>query len=124
MSKTKIISFIDHVGRVIVGEHVKTKDNVHHIKEPAVVNVQMSQENGQISVQLLPYIFREFVSEKTREKGAIWQFKDESVVMSSNLELDAAIMKQYQNIFSQPVAKAAKPVEDAPEPEVIKLFDE
>jgi len=84
----------------------------------------MSQENGQISVQLLPYIFREFVSEKTREKGAIWQFKDESVVMSSNLELDAAIIKQYQNIFSQPVAKAAKPVEGAPEPEVIKLFDE
>ena len=124
MSKSKIISFVDHVGRVIIGEHIKTKNGVHDIKEPAVVNVQVSQENGQISVQLLPYIFREFISAKTRESGAVWQFKDESVVLSSNLELDDAIMNQYKNIFQQPVAKPAQPVEDAPEPEVIKLFDE
>jgi hypothetical protein len=124
MSKSKIISFVDHVGRVIIGEHIKTKNGVHDIKEPAVVNVQVSQENGQISVQLLPYIFREFISAKTRESGAVWQFKDESVVLSSNLELDDAIMNQYKNIFQQPVAKPAQPVKDAPEPEVIKLFDE
>jgi hypothetical protein len=52
-------------------------------------------------------------------------------VTSDNLELEDAIIKQYENIFTKPIASAAPEpvVETSPkagtaEPEVVKLFDE
>lgn len=126
MSK-KITAFVDQVGRVIVGEDKGTKSGVMKIKEPAVVNVQINQENGQMSVQLLPFIFREFIKSDVREEGVVWEFDAKTCVTSSNLELDDAIMNQYHNIFSKPVASAAPPpaAKSAPaEPEVVKLFDD
>ena len=46
----KITAFVDSVGRVIVGQ-IQESDNpdVFRVKEPAVVNVQVNQENGQIN---------------------------------------------------------------------------
>jgi hypothetical protein len=107
------------VGRVIVGDHVGTIAGEMKVKEPAVVNVQVNQENGQISVQLLPFIFREFVKEKTREDGVVWNFNTSNTVTSDNIELDDPIIQQYNNIFNKPVATPEKS-----EPEVVKLFDE
>lgn len=116
---SNIIAFVDSVGRVIVGDHVDTVGNVMKVKEPAVVNVQVSQENGQISVQLLPFIFREFVKAKSREDGVVWNFNTDNTVTSDNIELDDPIIQQYKNIFNKPVATQEKK-----EPEVVKLFDE
>ena len=53
-----ITTFVDNVGRVIVGQKEKSSGEILQIKEPAVVNVQVNQQSGQISVQLLPFIFR------------------------------------------------------------------
>lgn len=123
-----ITTFVDSVGRVIVGQAVKSKSkSVLQIKEPAVVNVQVNQQNGQISVQLLPFIFREFVTEQARENGVIWNFNADNVVTSDNIELDDAIVKQYENIFTRPVLTAApaeQPKQDAEDAEVVKLFDD
>jgi hypothetical protein len=116
---SNIIAFVDNVGRVIVGDHVGTIDGVMKVKEPAVVNVQVNQENGQISVQLLPFIFREFVKEKSREDGVVWNFNVNNTVTSDNIELDDPIIQQYKNIFNKPVAAPERS-----EPEVVKLFDE
>jgi len=116
---SNIKAFVDSVGRVIVGEHVETVEKIMSIKEPAVVNVQVNQENGQISVQLLPFIFREFVKAETRESGVIWKFNTDNTVTSDNIELDDPIIQQYKNIFNKPVAAPEKT-----EPEVVKLFDE
>ena len=126
---SKITAFADSVGRIIVGEVVKSsKSTVLSIKEPAVVNVQVNQENGQISVQLLPFIFREFIAADVREDGAVWDFPKSGVISSSNLKLDDNIINQYKNIFKQPVGQAtpAGTQQGAPaeEPEVIKLFDD
>lgn len=117
---SNIKAFVDSVGRVIVGDHVGTIDNVMKVKEPAVVNVQVSQENGQISVQLLPFVFREFIKSDVREDGVVWNFNLDSIVTSDNIELDEPIIQQYNNIFTKPVATPAKP----PAPETIKLFDD
>ena len=124
MSKN-ITAFVDNVGRVIVGERVKSKSKEFvEIKEPAVVNVNVNQQNGQISVQLLPFIFREFVKAEAREEGVSWKFRADNVTTSDNLVLDDAIISQYNNIFTKPVASAeAKPAEPS-EPEVVKLFDD
>lgn len=117
---SNIKAFVDNVGRVIVGEHLETKNDIMSIKEPAVVNVQVNQESGQISVQLLPFIFREFVKSEAREAGVVWKFNIKNTVTSDNIELDEPIIQQYKNIFNKPVAAAAKPKE----PEVVKLFDD
>jgi hypothetical protein len=121
-----ITTFVDSVGRVVVGQKVKSKDKkLLQIKEPAVVNVQVNQQSGQISVQLLPFVFREFVKAEVRDKGVIWDFNRDNIVTSDNVELDDAIVKQYENIFTKPVGAAAPNAPAAPEePEVVKLFDD
>ena len=126
---SEIISFVDNVGRVIVGQKEKSNDKTHlSVKEPAVVNVQVNQQNGQISVQLLPFIFREFVKQASRDEGVVWKFNKSQIVTSDNLELEDAIVKQYESIFSQPVASAQPVTQEqqaqAEKPEVVKLFDE
>lgn len=122
---SKITSFVDSVGRVIVGEIVETKSKQHlEIKEPAVVNVQVNQQNGQISVQLLPFIFREFVKADVREQGTVWKFNKDNIVMSDNIELEDSIIKQYNNIFTAPVATEAPEPQQPAQPDVVKLFDE
>lgn len=120
-----ITAFVDSVGRVIVGQPVETdNDDTLKIKEPAVVNVQVNQQSGQISVQLLPFIFREFVSPDSREQGVVWSFQKSSVVTSENLELDDAIKNQYKGIFSKPVGTAETAGKEQKDPEVVKLFDD
>jgi hypothetical protein len=124
---SKITSFVDSVGRVIVGEIVDSKSKQHmEVKEPAVVNVQVNQQSGQISVQLLPFIFREFVKPEVREAGTVWKFNKDNVVTSDNLELEDSIIKQYHSLFSQPVSEPAKkPEPQAPAtPDVVKMFDD
>jgi len=114
---SKINAFVDNVGRVIVGEVVANTTKELTIKEPAVVNVQVNQENGQISVQLLPFIFREFVKQESRDEGVEWTFTKNTLVTSQNLELDDAIINQYKSIFKP------EPVKQA-ETETVKLFDD
>jgi len=121
-----ITTFVDNVGRVIVGQKEKSSGEILQIKEPAVVNVQVNQQSGQISVQLLPFIFREFIEPKVREEGVTWNFNKSNIVESDNVKLDGNIVEQYKSIFSKPVAQAATPAPttQAKEPEVVKLFDE
>ena len=114
---SNINAFVDNVGRVIVGEFLENNTKIIKVKEPAVVNVQVNQENGQISVQLLPFIFREFVSQESRDSGVEWTFPKLNLVTSENLELDDAIVNQYKSIFKPEPAKQA-------EPETVKLFDD
>lgn len=126
---SKIISFVDNVGRVIVGQQVKSTTKQLEVKEPAVVNVQVNQQNGQISVQLLPFIFREFVKQSVRDDGVVWKFNKDNIVTSDNIELEDAIVKQYESIFEKPVSTAvdestSEPAEKENTPEVVKLFDE
>lgn len=121
-----ITAFVDNVGRVIVGQQQKSTTTALKIKEPAVVNVQVNQQNGQISVQLLPFIFREFVKEDVRKEGVVWSFNKNSVVTSDNIELEDTIKKQYENVMSRPVGSASPQptTEAASEPETVKLFDD
>ena len=117
-----INAFVDSVGRVIVGEVLDNTSDSLKVKEPAVVNVQVNQESGQISVQLLPFIFRDFVKTDIRDKGVEWVFPKNTIVTSENLELEDSIKQQYKNIFNQPVATPEG--QKTEEPEVVKLFDD
>ena len=133
MSKeTEINVLVDNVGRTIVGRIKKVGTTVD-VENPAIVNIEVRQDTGQIAVQLLPYIFREFVAPEQRTGTVTWKFPKASVVMSSDLKVDDALKQQYKNVYEQSVGSLspdpqATPVETVPtevvEPEVVKLFDD
>jgi hypothetical protein len=131
MSKeTEINVLVDNVGRTIVGR-IKKAGTTVDVENPAIVNIEVRQDTGQIAVQLLPYIFREFVAPEQRTGTTTWKFPKASVVMSSDLKVDDALKQQYKNVYEQSVgsltpnaAPVATPPADVEEPEVVKLFDD
>lgn len=130
MSETKQVSvLIDSVGRTIVGPMKETKTSIE-VENPAIVNIEVRQDTGQIAVQLIPYIFREFVDMSLRTETVTWSFPKNSVVTSPDLKVDPALQKQYENVFSNPGGQLTPNPQPAPqqakqkEPELVKLFDE
>jgi hypothetical protein len=134
MSKTKQVNvLIDSVGRTIVGPMKETKTSIE-VENPAVVNIEVRQDTGQIAVQLIPYIFREFVETSLRTETVTWNFPKDTVVTSPDLKIDPALQKQYENVFNGPGGQltpnaptsvsSPSPVAENKEPEVVKLFDE
>jgi hypothetical protein len=119
-----IVVFVDNIGRTIIGSEVdsSTKSELA-VKNPAVVNVQVG-EDGQISVQLFPFVFREFVTGASREDGVVWNFNKSTITQTSGIELEERLTTQYVNLFlSPPPVPQAPPAADE-EPEVVKLFDD
>ena len=141
---TKLIPFVDNVGRVIVGrstEKLAANASTLKVKNPAIVNIQM-QEDGQVSVQLIPYMFREFLTDECQEE-TVWEFNTDTITLSRSVDLDDRITEQYRQIFelteeereallkqmeaqqtSQGTPGGTAEAETAEaEPEVVKLFD-
>ena len=119
-----LIAIVDSVGRVILGrEDVdKSSETAVSLKNPAVVNIQVNQESGQISVQLIPFIFREFVRQDLREAGVSWTFQRAGITTSEDLELEPTIIDQYSRIFEGVEPAEAPSSTSTTEP--VELFDE
>lgn len=113
----KIVTFIDSIGRTILGEAAEQTDSLLKVKNPAMINVAQTQ-NGQLQVQLIPLFFAEFVADSSKKEGTVWSYNLNSVVLGQ-VDLDARLTEQYTRIFSGVPASA--PAEQEP---VIKLFDE
>lgn len=122
-NKADINILVDSVGRTIVGKISETKTSVD-VENPTVVNIEVKQETGQIAVQLIPYIFKEFVSANNRDKPVTWSFPKNLVVVNKDLEVDNQLIQQYENVFNPPPVAAPAAPAPAAEPEVVKLFDE
>lgn len=115
---SNITVFINHVGQTILGE-VKSEDaNSLTVKNPAVLHVSPNQ-TGQLTVQLIPLFFKEFLQEKTRSEGAIFIFNKNNIVQST-AQLEPKIADQYTRIFTPSAPVNAAKSSD----QVIKLFDE
>jgi len=117
----KVTSFVDSVGRVIVARAVddKTTDDKLAVTNPSVVNVNVNQESGQISVQLLPYIFREFIAAESRYDKHVWFFNTSQITTCEDFKIDSAVENQYIGIFE---TEPAPPAEEASEP--VEAFDD
>lgn len=116
----KNIAFINHVGQTLLGELVSEDKEKLVVKNPAILHVQPSS-TGQLQVQLVPYLFREFLKPEKRNDGVVFSFA-KSRIITCDAELDEKLIDQYLRIF-QPVAVQAA----APAPgktQVVKLFDE
>jgi len=128
MSKTlNVTTFVDHIGRVILGEVVSDTKDTLKIKNPAIVHIGQNPQTGQIQVQTIPYFFREFVAANAQKEGTTWNFGKDKIV-TGDVELDSRLIEQYEKLFSGvPQAVAPAPQQrsaGADKAEVIKLFDE
>lgn len=119
--KADISILIDNVGRTIVGRVTLTDDHAE-IENPTVVNIEVKQDTGQIAVQLIPLVFKEFLVPEQREGSVTWKYPKNMVVVSDDIQVDDQLKRQYENVFKAPVAPQPAPVQS--EPEVVKLFDE
>ena len=115
-----IITFVDHIGRTMVGELVQDTESQIIVKNPAIIHVQPTP-NGQLNVQTIPLFFREFVGPKNKVEGTQWAFNKTQIVMGLNIENDTRLLQQYTAVF----AAQPTPVSTTTgEPKVVKLFDE
>lgn len=119
MSDTKTITFIDHIGRTVIGIFAgNTEDGSSFlVKNPAIIHVQPTQQ-GQLNVQTIPLYFREFVGEKAKEVGTTWKYHYANVVLGVEVDNDPRLLDQYNRLFE------AAPSAPSSEPSVVKLFDE
>lgn len=112
------VLFLDHVGFTIIGEKVKVDDKVVEVKNPAIIQSSPNQQ-GQLQVQLVPVLFREFLDSSVREKGVTFSYPRERVVLS-DADIDSRLKSQYE-MMSSANPQQSQPTSD---PEVIKLFDD
>lgn len=116
MEQTNIKVFIDHVGHTIVGQIVDSNSKTTKVKNPAVL-IASPNNNGQLSVQLVPLFFKEFIQIEKREDGSVFNYNTDKIVLSE-IELEGRLIEQYVNMFQ--VAKKQE-TKEAP---TIRLFDE
>ena len=94
------------------------------VKNPVIVHIVPVGNSGQMTVQLLPVFFREFLADKTED--TTWKYNRVSVTEAEQVVFDFKLTAQYQQMFSKsnliipPGAGEVAP----PSPDVVKLFDE
>ena len=113
------VTFIDSIGRTILGEEVNRTDTTLVVKNPAMINVNQAQ-NGQLQVQLIPLFFAEFVDSATRADGTLWNFNLASLTLGE-VVIDPRLLDQYSKVFG---AANLDPQGSPAEESVVKLFDE
>lgn len=124
----KLTVFVDSVGRTVVGVPVEETTKVLTVKNPAIVHVQPNPQTGQISVQLIPFFFKEFLKDQTKG-DTTWEFLKANVTVAKDIDLDDRLVTQYTNMYSviqSPGAGVAAPGDATPgqDAPVIKLFDD
>lgn len=115
----KITTFLDAVGRTVLGEVIEAESNekVLAVKNPAVVAVSQQQAGG-LQLQILPLFFKEFLADKN--ESTVWFYNRNTITESKQILFDFKLTAQYQQLF----ASFVPPTPAASDVDVIKLFDE
>jgi len=114
--KETVVVFSDHIGRIVAGRLVDETPETLKVNNPVVIHVEPQPNTGQLQVHTFPYVFMEFVTPETRDKGT-WTFNKPQIVMS-DVELDDRLMQSVLNINS---AAEQAPQGDA---KVVNLFED
>jgi hypothetical protein len=124
---TKLIVILDTIGRTILGETVPTTDGTVSLKNPVILHIVPADNNGKMSVQLLPLFFREFLADKTGD--VVFTYTADKVTVTDIDALDYRLQGQYaqmfnnQNSFVAPESAPTSP-DSGDAPKVVNLFDE
>lgn len=107
-----MITFIDHIGRTLIGNLIEETDTQLVVENPVILNVSVNQQTKQLNVNSFPLFFGEFLSKQDPKN--IWRFNKSQIVVG-DVTLESTLKQQYNSMVNpQPVQ----------EPEVIKLFDD
>jgi hypothetical protein len=122
-NNTNLTTFLDAVGRTILGEPVETTDTHVKVKNPVVLHVVPTDNTGKMSVQLLPIFFREFLADKTGD--VVFSYEKRNITLTDIDALDFRLQAQYSQMFNKNntfVTPQQQP--QSPSQSVINLFDE
>ena len=123
MSDKNLTIFVDNIGRTVMGELDKETKSEMVVANPAIIHVVPNQQTGQISVQLLPFFFKEFT--KPNDDPAKWTFNKANLTTAAGITLDDKIVSQYDGLYSPIVTPDSSPVvAPAGDSKVVKLFDD
>lgn len=114
MNNTQPITFLDTIGRTIVGDVVAETDSTVSVQNPALVAVQANPQTNQLQLQILPLFFKEFLANQSAP--TVWTYKKDNITTCEPFEFNPQFVLQYRQLFG-----VASPKE---EPKVVKLFDE
>lgn len=119
-TKTNLAVFFDSVGRTIIGEKVESESNDQTltIKNPAVVHIAPNQQTGQLTLQILPLFFKEFLADKNA--STVWKYHRNMITEAQEIAFDFKLQAQYQQLF---VGSSVQQQEQK-STDVVKLFDE
>lgn len=122
-TKNKLVVFFDSVGRTVLGEEVENKSSnkILTVKNPAVVHITPNPQTGQLTLQILPLFFKEFLADKNA--STFWEYKRELITEAQDLVFDFKLQAQYQQLFNTNPAPAPSQPQGS-SAEVIKLFDD
>lgn len=119
-NKLKVI--LDPVGRTILGEPTESSDSTKtSIKNPVILHVIPADNQGKMSVQLLPIFFREFLADKS---GDVVITYDTSRITETDIDaLDFRLQAQYGQMFNK-ANTFVSPSSPEQNQAVVNLFDE
>jgi hypothetical protein len=112
---------LDSVGRTILGQTAPSKDGEVSIKNPVVLHVIPADNQGKMSVQLLPLFFREFLGDKTGDVTV--NYKLDRISTTDIDALDFRLQAQYAQMFNANNSFVA-PQDSTNNNPVVNLFDE
>lgn len=118
MESKDIEVFLDSVSRTLAGIKVGETETTISIENPVIVNA-MPNQNGQMSLQLIPVFFREILGNKNQD--CVFEYEKDSIVRSNIHSLDGNIEQQYSMLF-QPVPTEVDP--ESGEDKTVDLFEE
>jgi electron transfer flavoprotein alpha/beta subunit len=111
----KLTTFLDAIGRTIIGKITNETDEILSIQNPALVAVQPNVQSGQIQLQILPLFFKEFQAD--RNEATVWHYKKSNITLADDITFVVQFTAQYEQLFA-PAAAAPQS-----EPSVVKLFE-
>jgi hypothetical protein len=129
---SQLIVILDAIGRTILGEKVccgnSCGEEILKLKNPVVLHIVPADNQGKMSVQLLPLFFREFLADKTGD--VVFNFEKSKIVTTDIDALDFRLQGQYaqmfnpQNVFVNGGTQPPPSPNDGQPPTVVSLFDE
>lgn len=119
---SKYITFIDQVGRNILGTQSSDQSSGKlTVDNPVMIAVQPT--NGQLQIQLVPLFFAEFVKYSNESKrNFTFEYDLTSVALGKEFEIDEKIINQYERIVNSTFNTPQQPGNT--EPKVVRLFEE
>jgi hypothetical protein len=121
----KLIVILDPVGRTILGEEASTTKTQVSIKNPVILHIVPADNQGKMSVQLLPLFFKEFLADKSAD--VIFSYDLARITKTDIDALDFRLQAQYSQMFNPNnqfvTSDAPQPQAGSEDPSVINLFD-